>query len=340
MAQKIKLAGPYLLILILVALLIGFNSWDVLYGGIFKRFIAADTQNIATTVNIGGVEPTIKQVNVYGTGVTTITLIEDSSIDIMATAYIDDANGCTDVRDNGGVEAIFYAANQYWVPGVGTTCSFDYNNCITGAVTSCSYQECNGTTATYECWASSAWQYYADASAGSTASVTNGGWEVVVWASDSSGTVESSSADDFAPTASNQAEVQILDAMAMAAASQSVAYSNSIANSDSTIAERGARNSGNRGINVLIAETEILLTAGNPGSQMFSNFSFSLTPPNGTSLSASSQELDLALPQRTDPAGPTTASISDDQIFWGLHVPLGTAAGNYAGTTQYTSTAD
>ena len=50
MAQKIKIAGPYILILVLVALLIGFN------------FIMAYTQNVSTSVTVGGQEPTIKAV--------------------------------------------------------------------------------------------------------------------------------------------------------------------------------------------------------------------------------------------------------------------------------------
>ncbi len=287
--------------------------------------------------------PTIGEVNVWGTGVTTITLIEDSAIDIMASAYITDAQGCTDIRDGGGVEAIFYSADKYWTPGQTGTCSLDYNNCIDNSVTSCSYQSCSGNIATYECFASSSLWYYANATTGSTASVS-GGWEVAVWASDSYWEdAASSSCDDFAPTASNQAEVQILEAVAMESASQSVAYSNTLPNTDSTIAERGARNSGNRGINVLISESGADPLLANPYSQIFASGSFTWpwnSDAYGVSLSASSKELELDLSYRGSGDSLASPSEADDQIFWGLHVPLGTLPGNYSGQSTYTSTAD
>lgn len=326
------------MILALVALLIGFNSWDFIYGRIFEKYVRGAA--VSTTVNLANVAPTIGEVSVYGTGETTVTLTEDSAIDIMASASIADGNGCTDIRDGGGVEAIFYTSDQNWTFGVSGTPSLDYNNVIDNTITSCSYQSCAGTTATYECVASSAWYYYADATIGVQASKVDEAWEVMVWASDSAAAYISSTS--FGTTTSNQAEINLLSAMTLAVNSQSIPYDNTAADSDSTVLERGIRNSGNRGINPLIIETTVLTSNGDTilaQSQQFAAGSFTIGT-NGTSLSTSNQELDMALPQRTDPAGPTTASVSDDRLFWGLHVPLGTPAGNYSGSNTYTATPD
>ena len=328
MIEKIKTAKPYILILVLIALMVGFNS-------------LADT--VSTSVTLSNQAPTVGEVSMHGQGVTSVTLTEDTAIDIMATVSITDANGCeSDVRDGGGVEAIFYTSDNHWVYGSGTTSSMDYNDTIDTSVTSCSWQSTAGNTCTYSCFASAAWYYYADATIGSTASKADEAWEVMVWASDSEWA--DTSTTSFEAGASNQAEITLLTALTLEAASQSIAYDNSAADSDSTILERGIRNSGNRGINPQIKSDSASGLCDNyptcsgdtiaVGSQQYSASTFTLGV-DGTSLSAALVELDLALSQRTNDTDP-----SDDQIFWGLHVPAGQAADSYTGINSYTAVAD
>jgi len=331
MAKKIKTASPYLLILILVALMVTFNFYS-------SRVMAQEP--VTTTVNLLNVVPTMGAVYVQGTGVTEVTITEDSYMDIMATVSITDNNGCTDIRDGGGVEAIFYTTDHHWTFGVATP-TFDYNDFLTDAVTSCQFESCSGDTATYHCFASDSWYYYADPTVGSTATKAQEDWAVMVWASDSYDAYVSSSSMDVAAGASNSAEVTLVSAIALEAGSQSVAYSNDTDNTDSDIEERGMRNSGNRGINPQIIST-ILLTSGGDTipaqSQLFASSSFSFpwdSDAYGVSLSESYQELDLDLPQRTDDNDEV-----DDQIFWGLHVPINTVAGNYSGTNSYNAVPD
>lgn len=343
-SNGVKTASPYILILVLVGLMIGFNLWTAWDNNFWNRYIRkAKAADIATTVTVANSAPVIRTISLGGTGLTTINLTEGSTVDIEASASIEDANGCTDVRDGGGVEAYVYSTEVLWTYGTGTSCSQDNNDCYTNDIVSCSWQSTTGNTCSYQCTASSAMYYYADPtlSNGGTASKAEEGWVVMVYASDSYWADVASYSWDVGSGTSNSAEVALLLALDASGTSASIDYDEGGSlnpGAESSTLERGVKNTGNRPMDPLIKETTTLTSGANTIAASHQQFdSATFTVDNGTSLSTSNQTLDLELPQQTDD---TLASTSDDQLFWALYVPDGQSPGDYTGENTYTAAAD
>ena len=319
MAKKLNTASPYLLILVLVGLMIGFNYWS-------SRVRAAD---VGTSVDVGNSEPVIGEVSLNSKAA--INLTEDSTVDIMASASIADANGCTDVRDGGGVKAYVYQYSTYTASD-----SQDNNFMYDDDLVSCSWQSTTGNTCIYECTASSAMQYYAN-STSATSSTSADQWVVTIIASDSYwADVSSSSYDDNDET---PIDINLLLGLSAPGASASVDYDEGgtlAAGAESNTLERGVRNSGNRAMNPLVSGTDMT----GDGTITVDHQQYNLvtfTVDSGTSLSGTPTTLDTDTPQRTSDI---TGDASDDQIFWALFVPLGQTPGAYSGTNTLTADAD
>ncbi|MDP2930377.1 MAG: hypothetical protein Q8N56_02090 [bacterium] len=319
MARKIETASPYLLILLLLGLMIGFNYWS-------SRIRAA---GVSTSVDVANSVPVINEVSLNNK--TSINLTEDGTIDIMASASITDANGCTDVRDGGGVKAYVYQYSTY-----SASTSHDDNYMYDADIVSCSWQSTTGNTCAYECTASSAMQYYANPTS-ATASASADQWAVTVIASDSYwADTASNSYNDNDETA---IDVNLLLGLSAPDASASVDYDaggSLTAGAESNTLERGVRNSGNRAMNPLMSGTDMT----GAGTIAVSHQQYNLltfTVDSGTSLSGTPTTLDTVTPQRTSD---TVGDASDDQIFWALYVPSGQAAGAYSGTNSLTAGAD
>lgn len=317
MARKIKTASPYLLILILTGLMIGFNFWS--------SRIKADTVN--TSVDVGNSAPTIAEVSLNSK--TNINLTEDTTVDIMTSASITDTNGCTDVRDGGGVKAYVYHYTD-----CNASSSQDNNNMYDDDIVSCSWQSTVGNTCNYECTASSAMYYYANPTS-ATSSSSGDQWVVTIIASDSYwADTTSHSYDDNDET---PIDVELLLGLSAPGASASVDYDEGgtlSAGAESNCLERGVRNSGNRAMNPLMSGTDM----GGAGTIAVSHQQYKLTTfttDSGTSLSASPTTLDTDTSQRTD-----DNNAADDQIFWVLFVPTGQTPGAYSGTNTLTADAD
>ena len=328
MAKKIKTASPYFLILVLVGMLIGFNCWT--------SKIKADT--IVTTVEVGNVAPVVSVVSLgnYPRGTDgQINLVEDTSIDIVASATVTD-NTCGEIS---GAKAYVFISSASWAYGTGTTCSFDYNDCYTPAKIDCVQQSCiEGTpaTAVYDCTASASvdGMWYHASPTDATASYSARWWYAMVIASDSSG------GDSFA-TNSVAVEVMLLSAIGLGNGSDSIGYGSLTPGSETNpVKERGVENTGNRGTNITIRATDALQTAGGESiaseQQEYKLASFNVGEGEGTSLSQTATELDVELPK------PQTHTVgdNDDQIFWGIAIPAATSAGNYTGQTTYTTITD
>ncbi|MFZ5559586.1 MAG: hypothetical protein ACOZAL_02225 [Patescibacteria group bacterium] len=319
MTQKINSASPYLMILVLVGLMIGFNYWS-------SKVRAAD---VSTSVDVGNAAPTIGAISINGGS--NINLTEDSTVDIMASASITDANGCTDVRDGGGVKAIVYVYND-----TTASCSQDNNNCYGADIASCSWQSTTGNTCSYECTASSSMYYYADPTS-ATSSKSNEEWAVTIIASDSYWADVTSNSWDPGASGSTSVNVELLLGLSASGASASIDYDEGgtlSAGAESNTLERGVRNSGNRAMNPLMSGTD-MTGAGTitVDHQQYSLVTF--TVDGGTSLSGTPTTLDTTTPQRTD-----DNNASDDQIYWALFVPTGQAPGAYSGTNTLTADAD
>jgi hypothetical protein len=328
MAKKLETASPYLTILLLISLMIGFNYWS--------STVMAD--DVSTSVDVGNSAPVIGEVSLNGKAA--INLTEDGTIDIMASASITDANGCLDVRDGGGVKAYVYQYSTY-----SASTSHDDNYMYDADIVSCSWQSTTGNTCIYECTASSAMQYYANPTS-ATASASADQWAVTVVASDSYwADAASNSYDDNDETA---IDINLLLGLSASGASASVDYDEGVTlgtGTESNALERGVRNSGNRAMNPLVSAgqnnalctdyptcTGEIITATH---QQYSLITFSVGA--GTSLSATPATLDTNTPQRTSDA---TDDASDDQIFWALFVPTGQAPGSYTGANALTADAD
>ena len=342
MAEKIKKASPYFLILVLVGLVIAFNFWSSLDKDLWKKHVEADTGAVGSSVSVGNSTPVIKEpFCFYGLAMADITLIENTGIDLLATVTIEDANGCSDIQ-NGNVMAWFYTSDEALEYGV-TSCDYDENNCYDSTVVDCSFESCNGNQATYQCVASSAWQYFADATdpTDDQASKTHEEWVIMVVASDSAG------ADVVSysfTAASNSANVDLLSAIDVEqGASDSIVYPTTSPGGTNKAPQIGIRNTGNRGVDPIIEEVGSMSLNGdgteiNTARQQYAAFDFIVTD-NGTSLSGDNlTALDLELPQRgnNDPY----TSVSDDQLYWGIDIPLGQTPGDYKGSVSYTTTPD
>jgi len=350
MAEKIKKASPYFLILVLVGLVIAFNFWSSLDKNLWNKYVEADSGAVGSSVSVGNVAPTIKVVNVYGGDISTIVLIENTAIDLMATVTIEDDNGCSDIQ-NGNVEAWFLLGDKWWnhTDG-GTSCTYDENDCYDNTVVSCSFASCAGNIVTYQCVASAAWQYFADSSEVSEdqSSNTDDEWIVIVYASDSTGNDVTS--DSW--LASDSANVNLYSAIDVEqGASDSIVYGSVAPNNVSAIKEIGIRNTGNRGVDPIIEEVGSMSLNGqdstyiNTARQKYNPATFTM-PAGGTSLSADNTTitLDLSLPQRGWEADHSDddpyTSVSDDQLYWGIDIPSGQTPGDYKGSVSYTSSPD
>lgn len=365
MAEKIKKASPYFLILVLVGLVIAFNFWSTLDKNLWDKHIEAadpgDSGAVGSSVSVGNIGPTINVVNLYGADMKNITLIENTDIDLMATITIEDPNGCDDLRTgDAGVEAWFLTTSDstagvaWWDHvGGGTSCSYNPRYCYDNTVVSCSYDSCAGTEVTYICFASATadgWQYYADPT-DSISSNEDDVWVVIVAVSDSAG--NNASSDSWA--ASDSAEVLLYSAIDVTqGVSDSIPYGTlspgQTSNDGDGVMLVGIRNTGNRGTDPLIEEVGSMSLNGedegigvfNTWRQQYAAFSFTTTT-DGTSLSGDETiALDLTLPQRGRGEGnddPYT-SISDDQLYWGIDVEVGQFPGNYRGSVSYTATPD
>lgn len=316
MTGKIKTASPYLLILLLIGLMTGFNYWSS----------TVRAEDVGTSVDVANSAPVINEVSLNNK--TSINLTEDSTIDIMASASITDANGCTDVRDGGGVKAYVYQYSTY-----NASTSHDDNYMYDADIVSCSWQSTTGNTCIYECTASSAMQYFANPTS-AAASVSADQWVVTVIASDSAGAdTASNSYDDNDET---PIDVNLLLGLS---ASASIDYDEGgtlTAGAESNTLERGVRNSGNRAMDPLMSGTDMT----GAGTIAVSHQQYNLltfTVDSGTSLSGTPATLDTVTPQRTSDI---IGDASDDQIFWALFVPLGQTAGSYSGTNSLTADVD
>ena len=329
LGARVKTLSPYLLILVLVCLMIGFNYWS--------SSVKAD--NVSTSVDVGNSAPTIGEVSLNGKGV--INLLEDSTVDIMASASITDNNGCLDVRDGGGVKAYVY---QY--PTYNASTSHDDNYMYDADIVSCSWQSTAGNTCNYECTASATantgMYYYANPTS-AAASANADQWVVTVVASDSYYAVATS--HSFNDNDEAVIEVNLLLGLSAPDASASIPYGTLSADGESATIERGVRNSGNRSMNPLVAAAQDnALCVGYSGCaggiitamhQQYNLSTFSVD--SGVSLSASSVTLDTVTLQRTsDVAG----DASDDQIFWALYVPTAQTPGSYTGINSLTADPD
>jgi len=321
MAQKVKTASPYFLILFLVGLLISFNFWT-------SRVEAGDTSTTAVTV--GNSAPVVSSVSLNSGDA--IVLIENNTETVLVTGLVTDNNGCADVQD-GSYKAYIYESG---VDGK-ASCSADTDNCY--HIASCSTDPRNtctgGDDTSFLVTCTTNLQYFASPSDGSSSSSADV-WEGIIVATDASG------ADHSASNSSQTIDVGLLRALEV---SSSIDYTTLSADSDtgSSPIEMGIENTGNSGMNPLISATTTLICSTGAcdtetiadANQQYASVSTDYDDAYNASLSGTPTSLELALPRPESDTYPVDATI-----FWGLGIDAGQTIGDYAGVNTFTAAGD
>lgn len=351
MARKIKKASHYLLILVLAIMMIGFNLIGGSYWMTLVNKADADSEIAYTSVSVGNVAPTVSNVQLGAVprGADSITLTENTDIDILASATVTDST-CADIM---GAEAWLFPSSASWEYNVDTSgrvsCSLSYNECYQpqehGGNIQCVQQSCTEgapATALYDCTASGGslgdgmW-YHADPTDSTSSWTEVLGWYLMVIATDSKGF------DAFATNSTQTIELQRLNALSLDEGSDSIAYGTVAPGALSAVIGRGIRNSGNHEIDIQVSVSSTLFESTNgyiiaTQQQEYASDSFDISNGNGTSLS--DQVTDFNQLILTKPASHSAGLQSDDQIYWGLAVPAATTAGLYSGGNTYIATGE
>jgi len=324
MAKKIEIISPYLLILFLCFLLIGFNFWT-------STVKAGDTST--TQVIVGNATPVVSSVS-FNEG-DSVVLTENSTKTVTVRALITDSNGCEDIW-NGGAEAMIYRS------GATASCSADLDDCylLASCSTDSARNNCTGGADTDLIMSCSVnLQYFVDPTDG-TASSSGEQWYGAIRAWDLAG------GDHIASNSTQTTDVQLLRALE---ASASVDFTTVAAgaNTGASPIEMGVRNTGNSGMDPLISTstgtgTLTCSTAGTCGSstiadanQKYASVSQDYSVDYNTALSGTNTQFNAETSKPLHSTYPV-----DDQIFWGLGVDAGQQPGTYTGTTYFTAAGD
>ncbi len=301
--------------------------FDLAFGEAGQWQIAAD--------QAPGDPPTINEVSLNSKQ--NIILIENSQIDIIASASITDPDGCADIS---GVKAIVYRYGS----GNTASCSNDPNNCYDENQFECVVDgACVSNTQDYRCVASSSMYFFTDPT-DAISSFSADEWVVSIIASDSVGQdVVSHSYDD---NDESVVEVNTLVALEVTVG-DSIQYnggSSIIAGQDTGAVNEivTIKNTGNRGIDVNLQGTDLTGACGTitVGNQQYASTSFTYDD-YGTALTGSNVRYEGGSFSWWKPTDTTPAEDQDQEtIYWGISVPYGVGAGSCSGTSTFSETED
>jgi len=247
-------------------------------------------------------------------GNSNIALTEGTTTTISATATLSDLNGYADII---AASSTFYRSS---VAG-GGSCTADLNNCYQIGTSSCSLYGCSGNSCEVSC--SAPMKYFADPTdAGSYFNADN--WQAILSVWDTSSSYDTMSASQ---------EVLTLQAMS---ASSTISFGSVVVGADTgaSDATTTVNNTGNTVLNLGIGGDP--MTAGassiSYSQQKYSTSTFTYsacTTCNILSASSSPTYFPVAITK------PTSTSAFFRDIYWGLAVPLGTAASTHSGTNYF-----
>jgi len=276
----------------------------------------------------GNTAPTINEVSLNSKGA--INLIENSQIDISASASVTDLDGCDDIS---GVKAIVYRYSTYTA-----SCSNDPNNCYDQDQFNCVADgACSSNTQPYNCYASSSMQFFTDPTdAGSSFSADE--WVVTVIASDSYWEdVSSNSYDDNDET---DVEVNTLTALEITAGDP-INYETVIVGQNTGAVNQTVtvKNTGNKGMDIMVYGTNLTGVCGTitVGNQQYASTSFAYNDYGETLLVTPGERY------YNGAVGwikPTSSTPITNNIYWGINVPEGTAVGVCSGTNTFSATSE
>lgn len=240
-----------------------------------------------------------------------ILLTEGATTTVSATGTITDFNGYADILN---------ASSTIYRSGAGATCSQNDNSCY--QVASCSLSSCAGNSCTLSC--SAPLQYHADPTdSGSYAAET---WLARVQVVDSNSLLDTETS----------LGVELLSLFGLTVNSDISYGTLTVGESSTTTAQTTVRNTGNSNIDLQLEGTAI---GGIPvNEQQFATSTFvyaSCSICQFLTGAGSPTNLEADLPKPTATSTPIT-----DDVYWGINVPTGTAAGSFQGTNTFWATSD
>ncbi len=249
-----------------------------------------------------------------------IALTEGATTTVSATGTVTDLNGYADI--------VAASSTIYRSLVAGTAlCSSDENNCYVQPT--CTLSLCSGSSCTVTC--SAQVQYIADPTDSGTYSAQN--WLANLRIRDASGIYASSTATGV--------ELLTLYGISLSTPTINFGLLNLGDNTGATTTQTTIVNTGNAAIDIQLLGTDLEGSGGPAGSipvgqqkVATSTFTYaSCSVCQALTGSASTFEVDLPKPTAT------TSAISDD-LFWGINVPINTAATTLTGTNTFLATGD
>jgi hypothetical protein len=231
----------------------------------------------------------------------------------MATATVTDLNGYTDIV---AASSTYYRSS---VSGSGN-CTADNNNCYQIATTSCSLSNCSGNSCTISC--SAPMYYFADPTdVGST--FASDVWNAILDIWDTASAHTQSTANE---------ELLTLKALT---SSSTISYGSISVGADtgSSDATTTVNNTGNTILNLLVSGSN--MTAGSStipvGNQKYATSTFTYSACSlCNALATTSNPFNIGVAKPT-----STTSPFSGNLYWGLSVPLGTAATTHSGVNSF-----
>jgi hypothetical protein len=241
-----------------------------------------------------------------------IALTEGTTTMIYATATVTDFNGYTDIVN---------ASSTFYRSGLASTsaCTADNNNCYQIGTSSCTFQDCAGISCTVSC--SAPMYYFADPTDfGSTYVSEN--WRALIDVWDTSLTHD---------RASSSQEVLTLKALTVPS---SINYGSVTVGADTgtTDATTTVTNTGNSILNLLVSGSN--MTAGSStitaNNQKYATTTFTYSTCTLCNVLSTSTN-----PYNVGITKPTSTSPFFRDVYWGLGVPIGTAATTHSGSNAF-----
>ena len=270
--------------------------------------------------------PTVSNVSLNNEN--NITLNENTTTSVSATADISDAQGCNTITN---VTAKIYRS------GVGSSCTADNNNCY--SVASCTETSCSGTDAVYTCTINM--EYYADPTDAGTYSAQN--WMAWVKATDSGSLTD----DAYSPTGTTP-DVKTLLAFSLSTDTIDYGTMSLGTNTGATNQKVNIINTGNVRMDVMFdgygasdGDGKAMVCA--TGSIILANEKYDISDVTYASLSwaltDTATERDWDVLQRTNDSAKTQ---DEDQkwSYWGLAIPTGGCGGTCSGYVTFTAVND
>lgn len=246
-----------------------------------------------------------------------IALSEGTSTIIYATSTITDLNGYQD---------IIYGTSTIYRSGVGHTCSANTNNCYQISSSVCTLENCAGNSCTLSCRAYV--QYHADPTDDGSAYEADD-WVATMSAEDSTGYRDTE----------DSAGVELLTLYGLSIDVSGIDFGTHAPgeNTGTVLATTTVRNTGNTNIDVKVSGDDLTSASDSipVGAQRYATSTFQYgTCSICAALSGTATNVQVVIPKPT-----STSTPEEDEVYWGINVPIGSEPESYTGTNYFVATA-